>query len=230
MPEIIAHRGAPREALENTLESFQIALEQGADGIELDVHATRDGVVVVHHDASAYVTRDSGPEQALALASVNASDLLTCRLKGGVQLPTLDAVLHLVGGRATVYIEVKAPGIEGPLVSCLDRHPTARVAVHAFDHRIPVAIRLARPKIPIGLLSTSYPINLRGFVGAAQPQAFWQQASLIDQALVDAAHELGARVVAWTENDAVHARSLIAMGVDALCTDIAGPLRAALVP
>jgi glycerophosphoryl diester phosphodiesterase len=162
------------------------------------------------------------------LSAVDAADLLTHRLKGGLALPTLDAVLNLVGARATVYVEVKAPGIEGSLVACLDRHPLARAAVHAFDHRIPVAIQLARPRVPIGLLSTSYPVSLRGFVGAAHPQALWQQAALIDADLVRAAHELGARVVAWTENDAVHARSLVAMGVDALCTDVPGPLRAAL--
>src|SRR5690349_17048621 len=50
-PLHIAHRGMPRLARENTLPSFALALEAGADGLELDVHATRDGVVVVHHDA-----------------------------------------------------------------------------------------------------------------------------------------------------------------------------------
>ncbi|MEQ1690912.1 MAG: glycerophosphodiester phosphodiesterase [Gemmatimonas sp.] len=227
VPEIIAHRGAPREALENTLRAFQIALDQGADGIELDVHATKDGVVVVHHDAALAVARNGEPS-LVPIADLHSTEACQVPLRGSERLPTLDEVLDLVGPRACVYIEVKANGIARHLVECLDRHPASRVAVHAFDHRIPVDVRDARPSMSIGVLSTSYPVSLVGFIGAARPDALWQQAQLIDQALVDDAHALGARVIAWTENDAVHARSLIAMGVDALCTDTPGLLRAAL--
>ena len=224
LPDIIAHRGAPREVLENTLEGFEIALNQGADGIELDVHATRDGVVVVHHDP---VLRLNGDPTAapVAIADLDATEALALPLRDNARMPTLDAVLDLVGTRATVYVEVKATAIEDALVACLARHPDARVAVHAFDHRIPVAVRQRRPGLPIGLLSASYPLSVEGFIASARPDAFWQQAQLIDQALVDACHAQGMRVIAWTENDHVHARSLIAMGVDALCTDTPGLLR-----
>ncbi len=221
LPEIIAHRGASQEALENTLEAFEIALNQEADGLELDVHATRDGVVVVHHDPVLRL-----PDGATAaIADLDAAQALAVPLRGDARLPALDAVLDLAGTRATVYVEVKATAIEDALSACLARHPASRVAVHAFDHRIPVAMRRRRPGLPIGLLSASYPLSVEGFVGSARPDAFWQQAQLIDQALVDACHTLGMRVIAWTENDPVHARSLIAMGVDALCTDTPGLLR-----
>ncbi len=223
IPEIIAHRGAPREALENTLTAFAIALAQGADGIELDVHATADGVVVVHHDP---VVAMHG--SVTEIVSLSAADALRLPLKGDERMPTLDAVLDLVGSAVVVYIEVKARGIERPLIDCLARHPGARVAVHAFDHRIPVAVRAQRPATSIGLLSASYPLSLSSFVGQGRPDALWQQAALIDEQLVRDAHQLGARVIAWTENDAVHARSLIDLGVDGLCTDTPGALRKAL--
>jgi glycerophosphoryl diester phosphodiesterase len=223
IPEIIAHRGSPREALENTIASFTIALARHADGIELDVHASRDGVVLVHHDP---VYRTEG--RVVAIADVDAADATSAPLVGGAVMPTLDEVLDLVGDRATVYIEVKAAGIEPSLLACLERHPTARLAVHAFDHRIPVAIRARRPGLSIGLLSASYPLQLGGYIAPAQPDALWQHAQLIDAALVREAHALGARLIAWTENDPEHARALVAMGVDALCTDIPGQLRAAL--
>ena len=226
-PEIIAHRGAPREALENTLPAFQAAMDQGADGIELDVHVTRDGVVVVHHDSTLPI--DTGGGGSLRrIADLLYREVLECPLAGGASMPTLDAALQLIGTRANVYVEVKSAGIERPLVECLARHPDSRVAVHAFDHRIPVAVRALRADIAIGVLSASYPLDIPGFIEKAQAQAFWQQAELIDRALVIAAHALGARLVAWTENDDVHARALIAMGVDALCTDTPGQLRAAL--
>lgn len=227
IPEIIAHRGAPREYLENTLRSFSRALELGADGIELDVHATRDGVVVVHHDPVIRVSGSDGVTY-VAIADTTFKDLESLPLTDGTAIPTLDSVFDLVGDRATIYVEIKAPAIETVVIQCLDRHPTTSSAVHAFDHRIPVAIRHLRPSTSIGLLSTSYPVSLRGFIGEAHPAAFWQQAQLIDRALVEQAHALGARVIAWTSNDVRWSRQLAQWGVDALCTDTPGVLRSAL--
>ena len=227
IPEIIAHRGAPRECLENTLASFARALDQRADGIELDVHATKDGVVVVHHDHTLLMTRD-GVVAPVPIADLMATEALSWPLSDGIPMPTLDAVCSLVGDQATVYVEVKALGIEGPLIACLNRHPRVRFAAHAFDHRVPVAVRAQRPETSIGLLSCSYPLSLDGFIGHANVSALWQQTHLIDAALVADAHRLGVRVIAWTENDISHARALMALGVDALCTDTPSALRAAL--
>ncbi|MEO7522209.1 MAG: glycerophosphodiester phosphodiesterase [Gemmatimonas sp.] len=225
MIEIIAHRGASRDHRENTLAAFAAALEQGADGIELDVHATRDGRVVVHHDPMFSEAREA---PARAISRISLAELGAARLPDAGGIPTLDQVLELVGHRATVYVEVKASGIERQVAACLGRHAAARVAVHAFDHRIPVAIRALVPRLDIGFLSASYPLDVASLLRDALPNAFWQHADLIDAALVAAAHAFGARVVAWTENDPVHARSLIAMGVDALCTDTPGFLRSGL--
>lgn len=227
MLEIIAHRGASRECLENTLPAFDRALAQGADGIELDVHVTRDGKVVVHHDAA--VRRRSGKGPAtVPLASLDLDSLHNHRLRDGQMIPTLDSVLDLVGTNATVYIEVKATGVEDALVACLARYPSANVAVHSFDHRIPVAVRARRPGTAIGLLSASYPLDIGAMLKPAAAEALWQQAQLIDETLVREAHAAGATVIAWTENDHAHARTLLKLGVDALCTDIPGALRAVL--
>ncbi len=229
MPDIIAHRGASRECLENTLAAFDRALAQGADGIELDIHATLDGKIVVHHDP--VVRRRVGVKgpATMPIAALDFEVLHAYRLRDGQMIPSLDAVLDLVGNKATVYIEVKATGIEGLLATCLDRHPGANIAVHSFDHRIPVAVRARRPGTAIGLLSSSYPLDIGAMLRPAAAEALWQQASLIDEALVSEAHAAGASVVAWTENDPGHAKRLIAMGVDALCTDTPGALRAALL-
>jgi glycerophosphoryl diester phosphodiesterase len=224
IPEIIAHRGASRECRENTLAAFARALEQEADGIELDVHATSDGVVVVHHDFALPLT----PGGVLRpIAELLWTDLRSVELPGGEHVPTLDEVCALVGTRATLYVEVKGLGIEQPVADVLARFPQLRAAVHAFDHRIPVEVRRLRPATPIGLLSASYPLDVAAWVGAVRPDAFWQQAQLIDAALVDAVHGMGSRLIAWTENDGPHARQLAAWGVDALCTDTPGALRAA---
>lgn len=223
--EIIAHRGASRERLENTLAAFDLALVQGADGIELDVHGTRDGAVVVLHDATVQM---GNPKVATPIADLELAIVRGCQLSDGLAMPTLDEVLDLVGRRGTVYVEVKAVGIEDALVACLERHPASRLAVHAFDHRIPVAVRARRPGTAIGVLSASYPLDVPGMLRPAVPVALWQQAQLIDAELVRQAHAAGSTVIAWTENDPDHARQLLAFGVDALCTDTPALLRSAL--
>lgn len=227
IPEIIAHRGVPREAPENTLPGFSLALTQGADAIELDVHGTADGVVVVHHDPSVLVRTATGT-QRVQIDALPAEELLALPLDRGGHVPTLEAVLELIGPRAGVYVEVKAAGIEAALLTCLARHPKVRVAVHAFDHRIPAAIQARRPGMPIGYLSGSYPVDLAGSLGPPLPASLWQHVSLLDEPLVAAAHALGVRVVAWTVNDPAAARWLAGIGVDALCTDVPGTIRAAL--
>jgi glycerophosphoryl diester phosphodiesterase len=227
VPEIIAHRGASRDAYENTLAAFALALEQGADGIELDVHATADGAVVVHHDPVVH-RRSGGRAEAVPIASLTAADLGDCRLPSGDRIPTLAEVFALVGDRAALYVEVKGRGMAPLVAALLDAHPTVRSAVHAFDHRVPVAVRRMRPSTPIGLLSASYPLDVRRLLAGTGAAAFWQHVDLIDEAMVEAIHAEGVRVIAWTVNETPRARELAAWGVDALCTDAPGAIRAAL--
>ncbi len=228
-PEIIAHRGAWRESFENTLDAFERAVAAGADGIELDVHVTADGGVVVHHDPVVARVADGSPGRGLALWASPLEDVRAIRLPGGHAIPTLDAVLDAMGHRLSLYVEVKAPaGREPAVLACLDRHPGARVSVHAFDHRIAARCRALRPGLPIGFLSASYPLELAAQFTVVRPDAFWQHAALVDAALVVAAHAAGVRLVAWTENAPDRARALAALGVDAICTDDPATLRAAL--
>jgi glycerophosphoryl diester phosphodiesterase len=225
MPEIIAHRGASREFRENTLPAFRRALELGADAIELDVHGTADGVLVVHHDP--VVTLPGAPAPA-PLATLSAADVARVRLAGDTQIPTLDDVCRLVGDRATIYVEVKARAVESLVAAALDGHPACRMAVHAFDHRVPVAVRALRPATAIGLLSGSYPLDVAAVLAGSHADAFWQHAELVDEALVQSVHAAGSRLIAWTVNSTPHARMLAAWGVDGICTDLPGAIRDAL--
>lgn len=226
IPDIIAHRGASRECRENTLAAFALAIEQGADGIELDVHGSADGHLVVHHDPIVRLATGEGARPR-AISEMTLDELRRVRLEGGHPLPLLTDVFDMVAGRVTVYVEVKAPAVEPAVAALLNRYPDTRAAVHAFDHRIPVRVRALRPGTPIGVLSDLYPIDLPALLRPAVPTALWQQAHLIDEALVRTAHAEGVRVIAWTENDPAHARTLAAWGVDGLCTDVPAVLRAA---
>jgi glycerophosphoryl diester phosphodiesterase len=232
-PEIIAHRGASRQRRENTLAAFERAFALGADAIELDVHATADGVVVVHHDP--VLGADAGALAGRAIASLRAAEVQGGDAAAETRIPSLDEVLSLVNGRATVYVEIKGAGIESRVVDAIARSPGrgARCAVHSFDHR---AARRARElsggvvagEIPAGILLVSRPIDPVAVMRAAGARDLWQHWELLDADLVAAVHGADGRVVAWTVNDPTVARAFATMGVDGICTDVPDLMRAAL--
>ncbi len=213
LPERVAHRGAPTERIENTIEAFALALEHGADAVELDVHATRDGVVVVHHDETVL---------GLAIARTDWPDIARLDLGGGVAVPRLEDVFRIVGERATVYVELKGVAIEDAVLDVCDRHGK-RFAIHSFDHDAIERVAERSPATPRGALldrNTDHPVE--ALVSAARRLGLrdvWPHYSLVDEAFVAAAKEEAVRVVAWTVNSLEAARWLQTLGVDAICTD-----------
>jgi glycerophosphoryl diester phosphodiesterase len=212
----------PRERRENTLAGFALALEAGAQGIELDVHATRDGVVVVHHDPAVPPT-PGGP--ARPINHLRFDELP--RDAHGDGVPSLAEVLALVNGRATLYVEIKAPGIEELVVRLLTAH-AEWTAVHSFDHRIIAAVGHLAPRLRRGVLMSSYLLDPLAPVRDTGAQDLWQHWSMIDEALVRRAHEHGTRVIAWTVNEAAMTRALRSWGVGGICTDVPREVAAAL--
>ena len=219
-PELIGHRGAPRERPENTLSSFLRALDLGADAVELDVHTTRDGVVVVHHDFIPRAVSNIPALRDRPIAELTAEELATFAV-AGEHIPTLAQVLEAVSPRATVYVEIKGRGIEAAVVSTIARVAPGRdVPVHSFDHRAVTRARAVDGNITGGILLTSYLIDPAGAMRAAGARDYWQEWTMIDEDLVEAVHGARGRVIAWTVNDAETARRLAAMGVDGICTDV----------
>lgn len=220
LPDAISHRGLSTSAPENSIPAFLAAMNAGADGIELDVHASSDGVVYVHHDP-AIVTRDGDPGVARALASMDSAEISKVRLPGDVVIPTLDATLELVGTRTTLFVEIKAAGIENDVVRCLRRHDMAgeNCAVHAFDHRIVKRMLELMPSIRTGLLQVAYPISSCAVMRAAGASDLWQHVDFVDSSLVADVHACGGRVIVWTANSARQWEALAKIGVDGICTD-----------
>lgn len=230
-PEIIGHRGAPRQRRENTLAAFARALELGADAIELDVHATADGVVVVHHDP--VLGGEAGSLAGRPIAALSAADVQGGDGAAETRIPTLDEVLALVGGRATVYVEIKGVGIEQRVVDAIARAPRVRCAVHAFDHRVARRARelsaaLAGGALPAGILLVSRPVDPVAVLRAAGARDLWQHWELLDADLVRSVHDAGGRVIAWTVNDPAVAAEFARFGVDGICTDVPDVMAAAL--
>ena len=215
-PEIIAHRGASREAPENTIAAFRRAQQLGADGIELDVHLTTDGVLVVHHDAMPRAS--PSPKLAgKALHELSWSEVALFRVNGA-PIPRLEEVLDAVGSSLNIYCELKGAGTTAAACALL-AGGAPRHAVHGFDHRQVARAEGLAPQLPRGVLEVSYHVQPLSGLASVHARDLWQQWEMIDHALVNDAHALGARIVAWTVNDAAPMSALAALGVDALCTD-----------
>lgn len=144
-PLILGHRGSPNFAPENSLDSFRIALEQGADGIELDVQCTADGILVAHHD-------DDLPSGE-AIASLPLAELQPLARQAGFQMPTLEDVLKLVSGQALLNIELKNSEYEQKALELARRFlPAETFAFSSFDMRVVIECRKLAPDVPTFLI------------------------------------------------------------------------------
>jgi glycerophosphoryl diester phosphodiesterase len=221
-PSIIAHRGASGYEYENSRAAFRRAVMLDADGVELDVHATRDGAIVVHHDPDVY---GFGPIGQLTLEEARQ-----VRLRNGETLPLLSEVLDLVGPR-DVWIEVKTlpESSDRDLLAVMDRGPAPhRYAVHSFDHRIVRRLGVARPELRRGILLSAYLEDVVGAMRAVGATTLWQEWLQVDQELVRKVHAAGFQVIAWTVNEIGDLERLARLGVDGLCGNYPDRIRVAL--
>ena len=200
----------PRRVRENTLPSFAAALDAGADGIELDVHATADGVVVVHHDPCL--------RGGMEIARATWSEISHLGKASGLEVPTLADVCELVADRAELYVEIKGAGIEEDVLRVLAAHRGTH-AIHSFDHE--AIARLARrdESPPLGLLFERAVPDVRALLASHGARDAWPHHSLVDARLVTSVHDAGGRVIAWTVNQRAEIARLTALGVDGICTD-----------
>jgi glycerophosphoryl diester phosphodiesterase len=212
--EFIAHRGAHDVFTENTLDAFQRAAELGLDGVELDVHATADGVCVVHHDETIVTSR-------VAL-SIRGTYFDT--LRAAVPLvPRLDDALDLLAGRTKAYIEVKGRGYEHSVAHVIAASRFASgdaCAVHAFDHQVVLRIKRLRPTLRTGILQTSRLVDNAHALRAAEADDLWQWHEFVDAGLVREVSAAGGRVICWTANTPSEWRVFEDMGVAGICTDL----------
>lgn len=216
-PLIIAHRGITSLAIENSLAAFRLAVENSTprpDGVELDVHSTADGKIVVHHDP----TLPSGRP----IATTTLDRIREERLADGHQVPTLEEALDVLG-ELRVYVEAKgiAPSADGALIGALrgGLHP-GRYQVHSFDHRVVARIARQAPWFGYGVLSTSYPISPVSPVIAAGARTLWQEWHLVDRELVERCAEREVEVIAWTCRTDQEVRAMAALGVAGVCVDL----------
>lgn len=240
-PIVYAHRGASFELPENTLESFRLALELGADALETDAHMTRDGRIVLSHDPTG--ARMAGVPRAIAdatLEEVRRWDVgarFVPRRPGVFQpgqrfrMPTLDeALADLPGVVFNVDAKQIAPDMIPALLRCIRHaHAEERVRIASFSTRnllrtralgYPGETGLSPSEIArIMFVPRSYLKWLRVDGNAAQVPRRAYGVKLASQGAIDRFHMLGLRVDFWTIDDPAEAERLFAMGADGVMTD-----------
>lgn len=239
-PQIFAHRGARRVAPENTIPAFAAALEMGVDGIELDVHLSADGRLVVIHDFTVQPTSDGRRRvdqlTAAELALLDVGNPLGAAYPS-VGVPTLDEVLDLVGRRCRVNVEIKSehpdggPAVEPVARLIHERMLFDQVIVSSFNPITLIKMRYVDPRIALGLLyEEPLPPHLRRawFTPILAPDALHPWHPLVDADTVQWARDRRLAVNVWTVNEVEEARRLADLGVDALITDVPDLLIAAL--
>ncbi|HZK78196.1 MAG TPA: glycerophosphodiester phosphodiesterase [Gemmatimonadaceae bacterium] len=219
-PIAISHRGLQQNAPENSIPAFLSAIDAGAAAVELDVHASLDGVIHVHHDpAPGGVDEDGNPWRPIA--ELDSKELSHAWLAEGVAIPTLDDVIEAIAGRAGIFIEIKGSSMEESVVRCLKRHlgRIDQLAIHSFDHRIVRRITGLLPSVRTGILQVSYLVDSCAALRMSGATDLWQHVDFIDAALVSGVHACRGRVIAWTPNTPIQWETLDALGVDGVCTD-----------
>jgi glycerophosphoryl diester phosphodiesterase len=219
---VVGHRGAMGYCPENTLASFETGLELGADWIEMDVHLSKDGELVVIHDE----TLDRTTNGHGYVRDHTLSELEQLDAGGGERIPTLNQVLAWARSKhAILDIEIKnAPlyydGIERKIVNALSQQAmTEQVVVISFDHPAVKRIKELDERILTGVLYAARPVDAVALARQANADGLLPQYAYVTAADVEHAHAAGLFVAPWTVNERHTAEALKSQGVDAIATN-----------
>ena len=243
-PWIIGHRGVPGEAPENTLSGFELAISQGADLIEIDLHLSADGQLVVIHDDTVDRTTDgTGRVDDLSFDELRALDAGSwmCPKFAGERIPTFSEVLELSANRAGIVVEVKHgsdqyPNIERLLVRAIESaNRLADVIVISRKRSTIAIINTCKPEIMTldfghHLLASSEWMNCQP-LARRRVRFLFVQPSEVDAERVARMHYLGYRVLASVIRDELTPQvleRLLVSAVDGIFTDHVQQLKQAL--
>ncbi len=236
--QIWAHRGASGYAPENTMEAFRLAKHLKADGIELDIHMTKDGRLVVAHDETIdRCSNGTGRIIDMTLKELKSYDFSN-HLPDykNVKIPTLEEVLYFVKSTSmTVNIEIKSgivnyEGIEEKAISLVEKLGLKKKVIYSsFNHYSLMLVKQIDKAVPVGLLYSEAIVDPHKYAEYLKAEAihpFYYTLALPD--IVRKCHEKGILVNPWTVNTAEHLAWMFKEGVNAVITnfpDVASAVR-----
>lgn len=226
--KIIAHRGYSGIAPENTLVAFKKAIEVGADYFELDVHKTKDDVLVVIHDKT--VNRTSSNNKKGEISKLNYSDLEDMHVgfstKFGNQysnekIPTLEEALLLAKGKIKVCVEIKEENIERQVAELLQKvNMTNEVIVFSFSKQTVLDIEKINPSIETLFLKSYADLNTLDFIKENSINAIGVGRNMeMTKKFISYAHQNNIKVFIWTVNKEKDIKKLINLNIDGIITN-----------
>lgn len=231
-PLIVAHRGVPVRRAENTLASFQLALDEGADALETDLRFSADDVIVLHHDATLErTTTGKGP-----LRDKTAAELknLRTRYRDGTiaaqTIPTLQELIAMTGAQVPMLLELKDPlflderhaRLLADLLAALGM--TEKVALVSFHPEYVASVKRIAPDIPVGYITKSNPFPVAGaeLAGPLWPLIY------LNPRYVTQAHAQGSIVCPLDPTPESRVGYYLSRNVDALLADDSASVLAAV--
>lgn len=217
----LGHRGASGHAPENTLAAVQAAMELGAEGVEIDVHLTRDyEVVLLHDDLLQRTTNGIGAVQDFDLVELKTLDAGSWFSLAYVSepIPTLQQVLRLASNRLFVNVEIKAEErvdiLAAKVVELLTTHQT-RCMITSFDQKALRAVAALGSSIPLGFIFEDHPQQAL--------EVPWPILSadyhLLDAAWINRCRQAKKRLFTWTVNETIDLKAILQLGVDGIMTN-----------
>lgn len=233
--EIVAHRGVPTEAPENTIPSFERAIDLGADAVELDVRLTRDRVPVVYH----YFYLDEATPLSGPIFDYTYDQLRDVEVLGtggnsikGCRISTLGEILETLGGRIDLEIEIKGPepessGIIGsilldykhlwPSIEITSYEPALLLDIKQLCSGLPTDLLFPRSEEWMGLDVVAYASAHRARLAGAR--AVHLHPSQLSPEVVSTVRSHGVDIHAWDVNDEESLNRIVKLGIPKICTD-----------
>lgn len=211
----IGHRGAAGYEPENTLVSFQKAIDMGVDGIELDVHLSNDGQIMVIHDETIdRTTKGKGMVNELSCAELKK-----------YAIPTLSQVLELVNRNCFVNIELKGNGTAKPVIELINSYVLEKnwkynqFLISSFDWKMLEEVQTLNPKIRLGVLTEDSILEAIAFAKSKNAFSIHPNYVLLTKENAALIQENGFQVYPWTVNDIQEISRMKSFGVNGIVSD-----------
>lgn len=207
----IGHRGAKGYVAENTLASFQKALELDVDIIELDVHVSKDNIPVVIHDATVDRT---------TIAKGKVIDFTAKELQN-LGIPTLEDVFDLVENRCGINIEIKDFEATKAVLNLINNSSfdTEKIIISSFDWNVLQLCHTAKPAIHLGVLTENSIDKALSFAQKISAYSIHPYFKLLNTENVQLMHQNGFKIYPWTVNNPEDITFVKSMSVDGIITD-----------
>ncbi len=222
---IIAHRGASRVAPENTLKAFQIAIELHTDILELDVHQSKDGEIVIMHDGNTF--RTTGYFGSISKLTLQELKKLDCG--EGERIPTLVELIKIARGKVNLDCEIKVRGIAEKILHILkEENMIENTIISSFKHDILLRFQKLDSQIKLASLEPTRTewiksgISIKKLLRTAIEHKFFAinpYYKLVNSKFVEKAHKNKIKIFPWTVNRSSSIRKLINLGVDGIITN-----------